>query len=211
MEAQFRKTAGVCLLTGSVLATLTMILHPLGGDLAEIARTQRMIVFSHSLAILCIPFMAFGFWGLSHVLATKSGLSFLALVLMCFGLVAAMIAGTFNGLVLPRFAAKYSNSTADPSVLQIVRDYGRYINLAMDYIFIVAGVLSVLIWSSLILFTGSLAKWLGYYGLLLVTVIAVCLILNLNFTSVFGFGLFIFSVVSWKVLAAILLMRPAKK
>lgn len=211
MEAQFKKTSGICLLIGSALATLTMVLHPLGGNLAEIARTKNIFVFSHSLAILCIPYISFGFWGLSHSLVTKGKLSFLAFTIMCFGLVAVMIAGTFDGLILPHFAAAYFNSDVNASVLQAIRDYGRFINLSMDYIFIGATVLSISIWSYLIITGSALPKWLGYYGILLVTSIAACLFLELNFTSVWGFSVFVFGIVSWMILAAIQLIVTAKK
>lgn len=210
METQFRRTSGFCLLTGSVLATLTMILHPLGGGLAEIAHTKNIFLFSHSIAILAIPFIAFGFWGLSTALVTKSRVSFLAFCIICFGLVAVMIAGAFDGVVLPLFASRYWNSDIDATFLQVVRNYGKYINLCMDYIFIAAITLSVLIWSVVIVTTAQLPKWLGYYGLLLVAVIATCLVFNLNLTSVFRFSLFIFGIVSWKVLASILLIISAK-
>ena len=211
MEIQFKKTSGICLLIGSALATLTMILHPLGGDLNEIARIKSMLMFSHSLAILCIPFIAFGFWGLSIALLTESKLSFLAFCTVCFGLIAGMMAGTFNGLVLPQFASASANSAVNPNVLQAIRGYGKFVNISMDYIFIIFIAISILIWSLVIIRTGMLSKWLGYYGILTVITIAICLLLKLNFTSVLGFTLFIFGIVSWKFLAGIILIRSAKK
>lgn len=211
MEIQFKKTSGICLLIGSALATLTMILHPLGGDLNEIARIKGMLMFSHSLAILCIPFVAFGFWGLATALATSSRLSFLAFCMACFGLIAGMMAGTFNGLVLPQFAANYANGDIDPHVLRAIRGYGRFVNISMDYIFIIFIAISILIWSCVIIRTKILSKWLGYYGLLTVSTIATCLILELNFTSVLGFTLFIFGIVSWKILSGIMLVISADK
>lgn len=210
MEIQFRRASGFCLLTGSVLATLTMMLHPLGGDLAEIARTKNIFLFSHSIAILAIPFIAFGFWGLSTALITKGRWSFLAFSIVCFGLMAVILAGAFDGVVLPLFASRYWNSSLDENLLQVVRNYGKYINLCMDYIFITAITLSVSIWSAVIITSARLPKWLGYYGLLLVAVIITCLVFNLNLTSVFRFSLFIFGIVSWKVLASILMIISQK-
>lgn len=211
MEKQFKKASGICLSLGAALATLTMAMHPVGGSLAEIARKKGIFIFSHSLAIISIPFICFGFWGLATALATKSRISFLAFAIVSFGLIAVMIAGTVNGFVLPMFASAYSGSTVDGTILQSIRDYGWLLGISMDYIFIVALSLAMVIWSCIVITTGQLSKWLGYYGLLIVIVTTVGLLMKFNFTSVFGFGLFIFSLVSWKIIAAILLIISSKK
>lgn len=207
MEKQFQKVSGISLLIGSVLATVTMAMHPVGGNLTTIAGKKGIFIFTHSLALISIPFIAFGFWGLTTVLVTKSRISFLAFAVSCFGLIAVMVAGTLNGFVLPMFASNYSGSTVDPSVLQAVRDYGWLIGSSMDYIFITALSLAMVIWSGIIIDTGQLSKWLGYYGFVIVLVTVSGLLLKFNFTTDFGFGIFIFSIVSWKIIAAVLLMR----
>jgi len=211
MEKQFKKASGISLLAGAVLATLTMAMHPVGGSMAEIAAKKGIFMFSHALAIVSIPFIAFGFWGLATALATKSRISFLAFSVTCFGLIAVMMAGTVNGFVLPMFASNYAGSTMDISVVQAIRDYGWLIGTAMDYFFIVALSLAILIWSVIVIITGQLSKWLGYYGLLMVVVTVLGLLMKFNFTTVLGFGLFIFSLVSWIIIAAILLMITPTK
>ncbi len=211
MEKQFKKASGISLLSGAVLATLTMAMHPIGGSLAEIAAKKSIFMFSHALAIVSIPFIAFGFWGLSTALATKGRIAFLAFSVTCFGLIAVMIAGTVNGFVLPMFASNYANSTIDISVVQAIRDYGWLIGTAMDYFFIVALSFAILIWSVIVVITGQLSKWLGYYGMLMVVVTLLGLLMKFNFTTVLGFGLFIFSLVSWIIIAAILLIITPTK
>lgn len=199
------------MLAGAVLATITMAMHPVGGSLAEIARQKDVLIFSHSLAMISIPFIAFGFWGLATTLTTNNSVSFLAFAVGCFGLVAVMIAGTVHGFVLPMFASKNVSGAVDGSILQAIRDYRWLIGTVMDYFFIISLSLAMVIWSFVIINTGLLIKWLGYYGLLIATVTILGLIMKFNFTSAFGFGLFIFSLVSWKVIAAILLILSAKK
>lgn len=211
MEKQFKKAAGFCLLAGAVLATLTMAMHPVGGTLAEIAKRKDSFMFTHAVAIISIPFIAFGFWGLTVALATRNRISWLSFSIGCFGLVAVMIAGTVNGFVLPSFASRYSESMADQAILRAVRDYGWMIGKSMDYIFITAISLAMIIWSCIIIRTGQLSKWLGYYGLLVVMVTATGLLLNFNFSSAWGFGIFIFGLVSWKILAAFLLINASDK
>ena len=211
MENQFKKASGISLLTGAVLATITMAIHPVGGSLAEIAARKGVFIFTHSLALISIPFIAFGFWGLATALVTKSRISFLSFAVSCFGLIAVMAAGTLNGFVLPMFASNYAGSKVDGAVLQAVRDYGWLLGSSMDYIFITGLSLAMAIWSGIMIATGQLSKWLGYYGLLIVVVTVSGLFMKFNFTSDVGFGVFIFTLVSWLIIAAMLLIFSSKK
>ena len=210
MENQFKKASGISLLTGAILATITMAMHPVGGSLAEIASRKGIFIFTHSLALISIPFIAFGFWGLTTALATKSRISFLSFAVSCFGLVAVMSAGTLNGFVLPMFASKYSGSTIDSAILQAVRDYGWILGSSMDYIFIMGLSIAMVIWSGIMISTGQLSKWLGYYGVLIGVVTTFGLLMKFNFTTDFGFGVFIFALVSWLISAALLLILSSK-
>lgn len=211
MEKQFKKASGISLLSGAVFATLTMAMHPVGGSLAQIAGKKEVFIFSHSLAIISIPFIGFGLLGLATALVTKSRMSFLAFAIAVLGLIAVMIAGTVNGFVLPMFAATYSGSTVDGTVLQAIRQYGWLLGTSMDYIFITALSLAMVVWSCIVITTGQLSKWLGYYGLLIVIVTAAGLVIKFNFTTIFGFRLFVLSLVSWIITAAILLIISSKK
>ena len=211
MEKQFKKASGISLLTGAILATITMAIHPVGGSLAKIAARKGVFIFTHSLALISIPFIAFGFWGLATALVTKSRISFLSFAVSCFGLIAVMAAGTLNGFVLPMFASNYSGSKVDGAVLQAVRDYGWLLGSLMDYIFITGLSLAMAIWSVIMIATGQLSKWLGYYGLLIVVVTVSGLLMKFNFTSDVGFGVFIFTLVSWLIIAAMLLIFSSKK
>ena len=211
MEKQFKNASGISLLTGAVLATITMAMHPVGGSLEEIAAKKGVFIFTHSVALISLPFIAFGFWGLATALATKSRISFLSFAVSCFGLIAVMAAGTLNGFVLPIFASNYSGSAVDGAVLQAVRDYGWLLGSSMDYIFITGLSIAIVIWSGIMIATGQLSKWLGYYGLLIVVVTVLGFLMKFNFTTEFGFGVFIFSLVSWLISAALLLIFSSKK
>jgi hypothetical protein len=210
MEKQFKKASGISLLTGAILATMTMAMHPIGGSLEEIAGRKGVFIFTHALALISIPFIAFGFWGLSTALETKSKISFLSLAVSCFGLIAVMAAGTLNGFVLPMFASNYSGSTVDSAVLQAIRDYGWLMGSSMDYIFITGLSIAMVIWSGIMIATGQLSKWLGYYGIVIVVVTVLGLLMKVNFTTNFGFGVYIFSLVSWLIAAALILIFSTK-
>lgn len=210
MENQFKKVSGISLITGAILATITMAMHPVGGSLEEIASKKEIFIFTHSLALISVPFIAFGFWGLATALATKSKISFLSFAVSCFALVAVMLAGTLNGFVLPMFASKYSGSTADSAILMAVRDYGWILGSSMDYIFIMGLSIAMVIWSVIMIVTGKLSKWLGYYGVLIVVVTTFGLLMKFDFTTDFGFGIYIFTLVSWLIIAALFLISSAK-
>jgi hypothetical protein len=200
MEPQFKKTTALCLLIGSLLATVTMILHPSGGSMEHITHIKGAIVFSHSLAIFCLPFVSFGGWGLSVLLQTPSRISMLAFFVFCAGLTAAMIAASINGIVLPYFVEKYYKTGVDETVLKAILGYGWYMNAAMDYIFIAACVFAIGLWSLIIVTKALLPKWIAYYGFTIIAFGLIGIFTNFNFISVFGFRVFIFGLVSWLVL-----------
>lgn len=209
MEPQFRKTSALCLLIGSLLATITMILHPGGGNMDHINHIKSAIVFSHSLAIFCLPFIGFGGWGLSVLLHTPGRIGMLAFFVFCAGLIAVMIAASINGIVFPYFVEKYYSKGIDEALLKTIIGYGRYINAAMDYIFIAACVFAIGLWSSIIIAKALLPKWLGYYGFIIIAFGLIGVFTNFNFISVFGFRIFIFGLVSWLVLVGSMMYKRA--
>ena len=207
IETEFKKTSGACLLFGCLLATTTMAIHPNGGDIDHIIKIKSVLAFSHSIAIFCLPFIGFGFWGLSCILQTKGKLSTLAFNVFCFGLVAAMIAATINGLALPYFASQYTTVGDDISTVKKIIGYGRAINISRAYIFIAATLTAIGICSLLIIRSGRLPRWLGYFGLFIIAFGILSLFLKFNFTSLLGFRAFIFGIVSWKVLVGINMLK----
>lgn len=203
MTTEFKRTSGICLLIGVILAAATMVLHPTGGDINHIVKIRSVLVFSHSVALICLPFIGFGTWGLSNILQTKNGLSTLAFIIFSFGLIAAMVAAAINGLTLPYFASKYAATGNDLSLINAVIGYGHAVNISMTYIFIAATSFAIGIWSILIIKTNQIPKWLGYFGLIILAFGSLGVILNFNFTNLFGFRLFVFGLVSWKIVVGI--------
>jgi len=210
IENQFRKTSGFCLLLGSFLATTTMALHPNGGDLEHIVKIKSVLAFSHSIAIFCLPFIGFGFWGLTQILQTKNKLSSLAFIIFSFGLFAAMIAATINGLTLPNFASTYATDESDISTVKKIIDYGKFINIPMATIFISATSIAVGIWSVLIIQTKQISKWFGYLGLTIISFGIIGVFLKFNFTDLLGFRTFMFGLVMWKITIGINMLKINK-
>jgi len=57
MNTAIEKSAGLALLIGSLLMLSTMILHPEGGNLQHLLKVARIVVISHSMALLAIPLL----------------------------------------------------------------------------------------------------------------------------------------------------------
>jgi hypothetical protein len=212
MEKKFQQLAGYCLLIGSLLMVMTMVLHPAGGNIEHIVKISKLAVISHSIAILSIPFTAFGFYGLAKLLKTESRFSFLALAIIGFALVAVMLAALLNGLVLPMYVLKNtSQSVQNLESVKLIITYGTTFNAALDYVFIAGYSIAMFIWSFIIIKTAALPKWHGFLGIALVVISILGAILQLNFISVTGFTVYVFGIVSWIVIAGYLLITSKIK
>jgi hypothetical protein len=197
---------------GAFLMIVTMVLHPSGGNFEHLLKIHKVAIIAHSIAIFSLPFVGFGFYGLSIALQTPSKMSFLALFISCVGLIAAMIAATINGLTLPFYVLQHAQDT-EPNLttVKLILQYGSNINKPMDYIFILGSSLPMGIWSALILRTTGFSKWVGYYGLGLLLLAVIGVSINFNFINVIGFRAYIFGMSSWIVLMGFLLAYKFKE
>jgi len=210
MNAQFERGTGISLLLGSICLIITMVFHPPGGSLEHLARNSTAIMITHSLAILSVPFLVFGFWGVLKRFDNESVFSAFAFVALSVGLVAVLCAGALNGLVLPFFIDFIGGSSAsDPAVALILR-YNMAMNHAFDYIFIGFTCLSVISWGTAILRTRVFPAWTGYMGLIISVTAIVLLASGFNLLSVHGFGMFIFGFTAWAIILAVLMLKTSK-
>jgi len=207
MEKQFYKLSGACLFTGAMLMVLTMVLHPSGGSIEHILQIKKVIVLSHSMAIVSVPILAFGFYGLSLRLKTPSKLSYLAFSFVIFGLFAAMIAGTINGLTLPLFLEKATENGMDVNTIKAINWYGRYINLPMDYILIGGLTAAIALWSIVMFRSAHFPRWLAIWGLSIAVLGGIAAVLGFNFASLLGFRVFVFGVAGWILITAACVFR----
>lgn len=211
MENNLHKSTGLSLIIGSFLATVTMVLHPAGGSMQRIIEISTLIQNTHILAICSLPFILFGFYGLTNRLSDKSQLSMLALIIIAFGLFAAMLAALFNGIILPNFLEHYAenleNNTA--TIAPIVK-YGFVVNKALDYVFIASLSCAISIYSIIIIRLKKLPQPIGYIGLFIFLFSIVGVTTNFAFTSLIGFRVYVFSIAAWILYAGIALIRTKK-
>lgn len=198
MTKRFNKIASLCLMIGCLMLVATMVLHPSGGNAKEILHIYNLAVGTHSLAIASLPFLVFGFLGLSQSLLSPSKLSIFAFIVICFSFMAGVMAAAMNGLVLPFFVkSNIDNFEQHQDILSPIVSYGLKINLVMDYILIVGLLAAISGYSFLIVKYHKNLNWIGYLGFSLLPIAILAAFLNFNFTSVSGFRLFVFVIVTW--------------
>lgn len=208
MNTSFEKKAGLSLLIFTVLLILTMGLHPAGGSVEHLIRITKVIVITHAIAILSLPFGWIGFWGLTRRLGTDNFWPMLAFAMISLGLIAVLIAASANGLIVPIFLQNYKDAT--PEAIESIRPVLRYsfaINGAFDYIYTFAFCLAILGWSITILRTGRLPKWLGWSGIVVAIAAAVIFTSGIAVHSLQGFRVFVTAIVVWVLMAGIALYK----
>lgn len=212
MENQFYKSTGISLILGALLIIGTMILHPSGGSIEHIIKISKTITIAHSLAIFSLPIILFGFYGITLKLLDRWKLSILAFIIISFGLVAAMFAAIINGLTLPYFLNQYSERLEENiEVLKPITNYSFAINTPLDYIFIVACCLAILIYAIIILLENKFPKLIGYLGIFIVLFALIGGLTGFVFTSLNGFRIFTFSIAAWVLLSGIFLTKTYPK
>jgi hypothetical protein len=208
MNNPFEKKAGIALIVFTILLVFTMVLHPAGGSVEHLINIMGLIVTTHAIAILSLPFGWIGFWGLTQKIGTDHFGSMLAFAMISLGLVAVMLAAATNGLVLPIFLQHYKDAT--PETISNIKPILRYsfaVNQAFDYIYTGAFCLSILCWSIVILLTKKLAVWIGWLGIAVFIIAVAITVSGIAMNSLQGFRLFVSSMVIWILLAGIALYK----
>ena len=208
MKQNVQSDAGLALIIGSLLMIATMVLHPVGGDFNQLLKIATIGVISHSLAILSVPFVTYGFFGLSLRLKDASFLSFTGFSILFFSMVAVLIAAATNGLILTDFVRSYEGASEETiASLAPVFVFLRSLNHAFDYIFMGGLGLAMLFWSIAILRTKAMKSWLGFFGILLVIISLVLFSSGFELLHVAGFRIYIFGNAAWILITGFLLRK----
>ncbi|WP_109300023.1 hypothetical protein [Aquimarina sp. AU474] len=212
MDNSFYKSTGISLILGALLIIITMILHPSGGSIAHIIKISQTITITHSLAICSLPIILFGFYGLTIRILDTRRLSVLAFITISFSLIAAMFAALFNGLVLPYFLNQYADRLdQNIDILKPITNFSFAINTSLDYIFIVACCVAILLYSFIILLENKFPKWIGYLGIFITLFAVIGGFTSFVFTSLTGFRIFTFSIAFWILSSGALLFITGKQ
>jgi hypothetical protein len=208
MNNSFEKKAGISLIVFTILLVFTMVLHPAGGSVEHLINITGVIVVTHAIAILSLPFGWIGFWGLTGKIGTDHFGSMLAFAMVSLGLVAVMLAAATNGLVLPLFLQHYKDATPETiAAIKPIMKYSLAVNHAFDYIYTVAFGLAILCWSITILLTRKLAVWIGWLGIASSVITVAIFISGMALNSLQGFRIFAAGMVVWILLVGIVLCK----
>ena len=109
MSRAFEKQAGVALIVFTILILFTMVFHPTGGNFQHLLMIIPMLLITHSIAILSLPFAALGFWGLTKRIGFDNLFAVSAFAMSLVALVAALLAASTNGLILPLYVFQYKD------------------------------------------------------------------------------------------------------
>ncbi len=208
MNNLFEKKAGLALIIFTILLVFTMVLHPAGGNIEYLIRISGMIMITHAIAILSLPFGWIGFWGLTRKIGTDHFWPMLGFAMVSIGMVAVLIAASTNGLALPIYLQHYKD--ASPATLESIKPilrYGFAVNHAFDYVYTGTFCLAMLCWSVSILSTKKMAAWIGWLGIVLSLGSAGIFIFGVAVNDLQGLRLFVISIVAWILIVGINLAR----
>lgn len=211
MNDAMDKHAGIALIMFAVLLLFTMVLHPAGGSIAHLVDISGMIVATHAIAILALPFGWIGFWGLTRKVGMDRFGSVLAFGMASLGLIAVMLAATINGIVLPIYVRPYKEAAPEAMAsIKPILQYGFALNHAFDYIYTGAFCLAILGWSIEMLLTRRPARWMGWFGIVLSVVIGTIFGVGLAVNSLKGLHLFAGSIIVWILVVGRFLSSSSK-
>lgn len=197
------RKAGISLIVFIVLLVFTMVHHPAGGSIEHLVNVIPILVITHAAAIASLPFGWVGFRGLTHRLGVDDFWSILGFAMVSLGLIAALLAATTNGLVLPIFLQSYKDAGPDTlAAINPIMKYGFAINHAFDYIYTGAFCVAILCWSIAIVHTRKLPVWVGWFGIVLAVGTAAIFISGVAVNSVHGLHIFGACVLAWVLVVA---------
>lgn len=185
-----------------------MVLHPAGGSVEHLIRISNVIIITHAIAILSLPFGWLGFLGFTRVLGTGRFEVLLAFAMVSLGLVAVMIAAATNGLILPIFLQHYKDASPETiTSIKSIFHYGFAINQAFDYIYTFAFSLGILCWSIAILRTKLFNAWLGWLGITISIGAVIVFLSGILIQDLSGFRLFVTAIIIWGALVGWQMLR----
>jgi len=186
----------------------TMVLHPAGGSVEHLINITGVIVVTHAIAILSLPFGWIGFLGLTRKIGIDHLGAQLGLGMISLALVAVMLAAATNGLVLPIFLQHYKAASPEAiAAIKPIMQYSSAVNHAFDYIYTGTFCLAILCWSITMLITRSFPAWIGWLGIALPIITVSIFIAGVAVNNLQGLRIFVSSIVVWLVLTGLVLYK----
>ena len=165
------RLSGWALIAGSVIVVVTLTFHPSEHGLldpAQIESVVRAMITVHSMALVTLPLWFIGAYGLSRRVSPSNLIGVTGLVIYGFALLAMMNAVVIDGLVTPGLARAIVNAAPDKMIgWKIAFNHNVLLDQAFMNVFLVASSVAISLWSSAIVWRGTLARAIGIFGCLL--------------------------------------------
>ena len=179
---------------------ITMVMHPSGGNFEHLLKISALIMGTHTLAIISVPFTLYGFWGLTQKLNGDEFFSKIAFATILLGMFAVMCAAAINGLAMPMYLNQYKNASKDiADSMRPVMHYSLALNHAFDLIFIGAVCMGITMWSVAVFRTRALPVWIAYFGITLSLAAIIALYMGFVFFDLTGLRVFVAGLVIWTI------------
>ena len=143
---------GFALIVGTVAAIVTMAFHPAGFDphasVEAVAHEMSILVGVHTLALLSVPLLVFGFAGVTMRVGWHRPEALLAFIIYAFSTVAIMFAGIADGLINAALIPEMTGaSDLKLQALKAALSYNFQFNQACAKVFVVGTSLAIILWS----------------------------------------------------------------
>lgn len=147
------RISGIAIIVSCLMAIVTMVLHPIGGDLrTDIDHLQRIAAVAfwiHALALASIGVQVFGFLGLRRVLGPDRALVRAGLVAFAIAWVAVFGAAMSSGMLGPEIISHYADlPEAERAAMHVLWEYNFMINQALDKVWVTGTCLGAVLWSA---------------------------------------------------------------
>jgi hypothetical protein len=198
------RRSSIALIAGSAGVIITMIFHP-GGKIApeQLEHFIRLNIAVHSLALLTVPVLFLGTWGMSRRLDGGDRLAWAGLVLFAFASAAVLNAGTLNGLVAPKLMRLIVAATPETrETWRMMMNFGFQMNQAFARVYAVGASLAIVLWSAALLRYKTLGMGVGVYGVVLGVVTAAAICSGLLTPDRHGFAMLVFGQAIWFLIVA---------
>ncbi len=213
MKKEFQLNNSSILIMGCILMVIPMLSHPHITSIEALMNAPgkmfSMNIFTHSVAMLSIPFVLFGLWSLTRLLNCK--LASIAFITASFGMFAIMCATTMDGLVTTLFINKIRNLAPEISQVKLLIAYVGSMVQSFSIVYVFTICIAIFIWSVLIANSNLLPKWVGYYGMSIVIAAMIAIVKGVVFVDFIGIKIFVVGFVSYTLILGVCLRQFEKK
>ena len=200
---------GLALIVGTVAAIVTMAFHPTGFDahasVEAVAHEMSILVGVHTLALLSVPLLVFGFVGVTMRAGWHRPEALLAFIIYALSAVAIMFAGIADGLINAALIPEMTGAgDLKLQALKAALSYNFQFNQACAKVFVVGTSLAIILWSITLFRLGVLERIIGWF----ISLAALFGMLSGHVRmSAHGFGLIVLLQGVWAIALGVSMLR----